>query len=105
MQILLFTIKYVLRFPIGMGGYRVWWGGQGTDTENWSGELIRWIDTECGGGGGGGRGGGGGGGNELNMLASKLKDLLLEKYSLIKLKKEWADIMLMKVSKQLIVII
>lgn len=95
MQILLFTIKYVLRFPIGMGGYRVWWGGQGTDTENWSGELIRWIDTECG----------GGGGNELNMLASKLKDLLLEKYSLIKLKKEWADIMLMKVSKQLIVII
>ena len=96
MQILLFTIKYVLRFPIGMGGYRVWWGGQGTDTENWSGELIRWIDTECG---------GGGGGNELNMLASKLKDLLLEKYSLIKLKKEWADIMLMKVSKQLIVII
>ena len=94
MQILLFTIKYVLRFPIGMGGYRVWWGGQGTDTENWSGELIRWIDTECG-----------GGGNELNMLASKLKDLLLEKYSLIKLKKEWADIMLMKVSKQLIVII
>ena len=97
MQILLFTIKYVLRFPIGMGGYRVWWGGQGTDTENWSGELIRWIDTECG--------GGGEGGNELNMLASKLKDLLLEKYSLIKLKKEWADIMLMKVSKQLIVII
>ena len=97
MQILLFTIKYVLRFPIGMGGYRVWWGGQGTDTENWSGELIRWIDTECG--------GGGGGGNEKKMLAGEKKDLLLEKYSLIKLKKEWADIMLMKVSKQLIVII
>ena len=41
-----------------------------------------------GGGCGVGGGGGGGGGNELNMLASKLKDLLLEKYSLIKLKKE-----------------